>query len=80
MAFENIARKGENADNQHFPLFSHCFLTMTNFVILPNFCPAVAFYLYQSNILTFCKDLWDITKKDFNRTYTDWSYIRLYRL
>ena len=25
-AFENIVGKGENADNQYFVLFSHCFL------------------------------------------------------
>ena len=25
-AFENIVRKGENAGNRHFPLFSQCFL------------------------------------------------------
>ena len=25
-AFENIVRKGENADNQHFLLFPQCFL------------------------------------------------------
>ena len=28
MAFKNIVDKGENADNQHFLLFLHCFSTL----------------------------------------------------
>ena len=58
--FENIVRKGENADNQHFLLFSQCFLLFPKkdicevaFIL----SSANAFNLDLSKILSFGKEL-----------------------
>ena len=53
--FENIVGKGENADNQHFLLFSQCFLPCWKPIF--EFCliclSASAFNLDQYKILLF---------------------------
>ena len=36
--FENIVGKGENADNQHFLLFSQCFLPCWKQISIFEFC------------------------------------------
>ena len=59
MPLENIVGKGENAGNQHFLLFSPCFLPFPNFnfsvtIILSS---ANVFNLDRSKILSFDKEL-----------------------
>ena len=55
--FENIVGKGENADNQHFLLFSQCFLPCWKQISIFEFCliclSASAFNLDQYKILLF---------------------------
>ena len=63
-ALENIVGKGENAGNQHFLLFPHCFLTYfkTEFIILTTFIfllrskfgPSQNFVVQRR--ITFCKN------------------------
>ena len=58
-AFENIVGKGENAGNQHFPLFPQCFLPFPpkkfHFWVAFIFSSTNAFNLDQSKNLSFGK-------------------------
>ena len=51
---ENIARKGENAGNQHFLLFPLCFLPYQRNIAF-KLLSAKMFSLDESNILMSCK-------------------------
>ena len=60
-SFENIVGKRENAGNQHFLLFSQCFLPFPKqisiFSVIFILLSANAFNLDQSKILSFGKEL-----------------------
>ena len=57
--FENMVRKGENTGNQHFLLFSPCFLPFpfSFFSVTFILSSANAFNLDHSEILSFGKEL-----------------------